>query len=201
MSLPFDTTHFLTSAATMAQCPADHGFEFAFCGRSNAGKSSAINYVTRQGKLAKTSKTPGRTQLINFFEVTTSVRLVDLPGFGYAKVPEKMRQNWQRFIDDYLRQRESLIGIVVVMDIRHPLREFDQGMIGWATDIGLDCHVLLAKCDKLKTGRRNKACIDVQSELPDHVSCQVLSSTHDIGRETLIETLSSWVEKDRPQTS
>ena len=144
MSLPFNTTHFITSAATMAQCPADHGFEFAFCGRSNAGKSSAINYVTRQGKLARTSKTPGRTQLINFFEVTTSVRLVDLPGFGYAKVPEKMRQNWQRFIDDYLRQRESLIGIVVVMDIRHPLREFDQRMISWATDIGLGCHVLLA---------------------------------------------------------
>ena len=113
------------------------------------------------------------------------------------KIKLKLSQNWQRFIDDYLRQRESLIGIVVVMDIRHPLREFDQGMIGWATDIGLGCHVLLAKCDKLKTGRRNKARMDVKSELPDNGSCQVLSSIHDIGRETLIETLSSWVERDR----
>ena len=193
MSLPFNTTQFLTSASTLKQCPPDQGSEFAFCGRSNAGKSSAINYVTRQGKLARTSKTPGRTQLINFFEVTPDVRLVDLPGFGYAKVPEKMREEWHRFIDQYLRHRDSLVGVVVVMDIRHPLREFDQGMVHWAAETGIGCHVLLTKCDKLKPGRRNQALMDVQRHLPDSSTCQVLSSTHDIGRDALIETLSGWV--------
>lgn len=194
MSLPFNTTQFLTSASTLSQCPPDQGSEFAFCGRSNAGKSSAINYMTRQGKLARTSKTPGRTQLINFFEVTPEVRLVDLPGFGYAKVPEEMRVRWHQFIDDYLRHRESLVGVVIVMDIRHPLRDFDQGMLRWVSETGIACHVLLTKCDKLKHGRRQRTLSDVTARLPSKTTCQVLSSTHDIGRDTLIETVSGWVQ-------
>ena len=150
MSLKFKTAKFVTSAATLAQCPADEGAEIAFCGRSNAGKSSAINALTDQKALARTSKTPGRTQLINFFMLNDESKLVDLPGYGYAKVPVSIKEHWHRHLDEYLRDRKSLRGMVLLVDIRHPLREFDEMMIEWSIDSGLPLHILLTKADKRK---------------------------------------------------
>ena len=129
MALAFESAQFIKSAAQLNDCPADVGAEVAFAGRSNAGKSSAINCLTRQTRLARTSKTPGRTQLLNFFSITPTTRLVDLPGYGYAKVPQAMRDAWHRNIDDYLRERMSLVGIVLVMDVRHPMKPFDEMML------------------------------------------------------------------------
>lgn len=191
--LDFGEAAFITSAARLSQCPADEGREVAFCGRSNAGKSSAINYLTGQNKLARTSKTPGRTQLINFFQLSDSARLVDLPGYGYAKVPSKMRDAWHENIDIYLRNRNSLAGVVLVMDIRHPLKEFDQMMLEWAFETSLPLHIILTKCDKLKRGAQNAVLFNVRNQLPDTMSVQLYSSTHDIGRDELIRTLVSWL--------
>ncbi|MEX0942834.1 MAG: ribosome biogenesis GTP-binding protein YihA/YsxC [Pseudomonadales bacterium] len=193
--LDFGEAAFITSAAKLSQCPPDHGHEVAFCGRSNAGKSSAINYLTGQNKLARTSKTPGRTQLINFFRLDDSARLVDLPGYGYAKVPTKMRDAWHENIDTYLRNRNSLSGVVLVMDIRHPLKEFDQMMLEWAFETGLPLHIILTKCDKLKRGAQNAVLFNVRDQLPDTMSVQLFSSTHDIGRDELIRTLASWLSE------
>ena len=123
---------FLTSASKVSQCPADEGWEVAFAGRSNAGKSSAINSLTDNKKLARTSRTPGRTQLINFFALTDTQRLVDLPGYGYAKVPMAIKQAWNKQLENYLRQRESLRGMILLMDSRHPMQPFDEQMLGWA---------------------------------------------------------------------
>jgi GTP-binding protein len=129
--------------------PADTGAEIAFAGRSNAGKSSALNVICDQTGLARTSKTPGRTQLLNVFVLDEARRLIDLPGYGYAKVPEKMRDHWRQMIDAYLRERQSLRGVVLIMDSRHPLKEFDQQMLAFCRDIDLACHILLTKSDKL----------------------------------------------------
>ncbi len=189
----FTSASFLTSAAKLSQCPPDEGCEIAFCGRSNAGKSSTLNYLTNTPGLARTSKTPGRTQLINFFELADGLRLVDLPGFGYAKVPQKVKEAWHRNIDNYLRNRSSLIGLVAVMDIRHPLKDFDTTMIDWGVESELNVHVVLTKCDKLKSGARKSATMKVNAALPDSVTVQALSSTHDIGRNVLMSTLSGWV--------
>ncbi len=126
----------------------------AFAGRSNAGKSSALNTLTNQKSLARTSKTPGRTQLINLFEVADGKRLVDLPGYGYAEVPEEMKRKWQRALGEYLEKRQSLQGLVVLMDIRHPLKDLDQQMIEWAVDSNIAVSVLLTKADKLASGAR-----------------------------------------------
>lgn len=191
--LEFSDASFLTSADRLSGCPADVGAEIAFCGRSNAGKSSALNYLTRSRNLARTSKTPGRTQLINFFALADDVRLVDLPGYGYAKVPQKLKADWHRNIDTYLRSRDSLVGLVAVMDIRHPLKEFDEMMIAWASEAGLGVHVVLTKCDKLKSGARKRALTQVENELPPGVTVQVLSATHDIGRDALEKVLRSWL--------
>jgi len=146
---PFRHAQFLTSAPELRKMPADTGAEIAFAGRSNAGKSSALNAICDQSSLARTSKTPGRTQLLNVFGLEEGKRLVDLPGYGYAKVPEAMRVRWREVIDTYLRERESLKGVVLIMDSRHPLREFDQQMLVFCRDIGIACHCLLTKADKL----------------------------------------------------
>jgi GTP-binding protein len=143
---------FLTSANRADGFPPDQGLEVAFAGRSNAGKSSAINVLCGQRALARTSKTPGRTQMINFFTLDDERRLVDLPGYGYAKVPASMRAGWRRLMERYLRGRGSLAGLVVVMDIRHPLTEQDWEMVGWAHERDLPVHVLLTKADKLRRG-------------------------------------------------
>ena len=132
IKLNYHKTHFLTSSPNLKSLPEDSGVEIAFAGRSNAGKSTALNALTNQKNLARTSKTPGRTQLINLFEVEPQCKLVDLPGYGYADVPEQMKLQWQQALGEYLQKRECLAGIVILMDIRHPLKDLDQQMIEWA---------------------------------------------------------------------
>lgn len=149
----YQLTHFVTSAPDIRHLPADTGIEVAFAGRSNAGKSSALNTLTNQKNLARTSKTPGRTQLINLFEVAEGKRLVDLPGYGYAQVPEEMKIKWQRALGN-TEKRLCLKGLVVLMDIRHPLKDLDQQMIEWAVESDIQVLVLLTKADKLASGAR-----------------------------------------------
>jgi GTP-binding protein len=161
---PFRNASFLTSAHEPRQLPADTGAEIAFAGRSNAGKSSALNVICDQTGLARTSKTPGRTQLLNVFVLDDARRLIDLPGYGYAKVPEKMREHWRIAIDAYLRERESLCGVVLIMDSRHPLKDFDQQMLGFCRDINLACHVLLTKADKLSRGEAAQTLATLRKE-------------------------------------
>jgi GTP-binding protein len=194
MSVNFQIARFLTSASTLEQCPPDIGAEVAFCGRSNAGKSSAINALTHQKSLARTSKTPGRTQLINFFELSDTIRLVDLPGYGYAKVPVSVKDHWRRHLDDYLTARECLKGMVLLVDIRHPLKEFDQSMITWSVQSSLPLHILLTKADKLKRGGQQNALLGVRKALPEGVTVQVFSATKRQGLEALKETLSGWLK-------
>ena len=155
MPSPFHNAQFLSSAFRLDQLPEDEGAELAFAGRSNAGKSTAINRLTRQKNLCKTSKTPGRTQLINMFSLNESHRLVDLPGYGFAKVPVKMRQHWDQVLSRYLLERRSLVGLVVVVDIRRGLGDLDLGLIDLVGP-DLPVHILLAKADKLKHGARQK---------------------------------------------
>jgi len=161
----FATAVYLKSAPSLRDCPPDTGREVAFAGRSNAGKSSAINVLTRQGKLARTSKTPGRTQLINFFTLTESVRLVDLPGYGFAKVPIAMKRKWDKHLAEYLQERHSLKALVLLMDIRHPLQEYDLQMIHWARDCHLPLHLLLTKADKLNNGPAKAVQLGVEKQL------------------------------------
>lgn len=162
---PFRNAQFVTSAAELRQLPADAGAEIAFAGRSNAGKSSALNAICDQTALARTSKTPGRTQLLNVFALDEARRLVDLPGYGYAKVPEAMRERWRGLIDKYLRERDSLRAVVLIMDSRHPLKEFDQLMLAYCRDIGLACHCLLTKADKLSRSEGARTLAQVRKEI------------------------------------
>ena len=155
---------FIKSASLVEQCPADIGLEVAFAGRSNAGKSSALNTLTH-ARLARTSKTPGRTQLINFFQLDEDRRLVDLPGYGYAKVPLELKEHWKKHLDAYLTQRNSLAGVVLVMDIRHPLSEFDCMMLDWAQMSQIPVHVLLSKSDKLAFGAAKNALLKIQTTM------------------------------------
>ncbi|MGA9335011.1 MAG: ribosome biogenesis GTP-binding protein YihA/YsxC [Rudaea sp.] len=161
---PLRHAQFLLSAPNPGKLPRDTGAEIAFAGRSNAGKSSALNTICDQKGLARTSKTPGRTQLLNVFALDEARRLVDLPGYGYAKVPEAMREQWRHAIDAYLRERESLRGVVLIMDSRHPLKDFDRQMLGYCRDIGLACHVLLTKADKLGRGEAARTLALVRRE-------------------------------------
>ena len=196
--LNYPTARFMISAPTLALCPDDTGAEVAFAGRSNAGKSSAINALTQQNALARTSRTPGRTQLINFFTVMNdeSRRLVDLPGYGYAKVPEAVKIEWQKHLSDYLRGRFSLRGLVLLMDVRHPLTEFDQMMLDYADQRGMPVHILLTKADKLKRGPASAAMQKVRSRLKeweDLVSVQLFSSLKRDGVDTLSQKLDQWL--------
>ena len=160
----FRSAQFVLSASQLHQLPEDTGAEIAFAGRSNAGKSSALNAICDQTGLARTSKTPGRTQLLNVFALDEGKRLVDLPGYGYAKVPIKVRDHWRKLIDDYLRERESLRAVVLIMDSRHPLKEFDQQMLTYCTGINLPCLLLLAKADKLSRNEAAKTLAAVRKE-------------------------------------
>jgi len=187
---------FLTSAAKLSQCPADAGWEVAFAGRSNAGKSSAINSLTNNKKLAKTSRTPGRTQLINFFELSDSQRLVDLPGYGFAKVPLAVKQEWTKQLEIYLQNRLCLRGLILLMDVRHPLQPFDQQMLDWALQASMPVHILLTKSDKLKRGAATAALLQVRSELRDHAdltSVQLFSALKHEGHKELIVVLDAWL--------
>ncbi len=198
LSLPFESSQFIKSAARLSDCPPDGGLEVAFAGRSNAGKSSAINCLTRQTRLARTSKTPGRTQLLNFFAVTPNARLVDLPGYGYAKVPQAMREAWHRNIDAYLRHRNSLAGIVLVMDVRHPMKPFDEMMLEWSHDSATLSHLLLTKADKLSRGASASTLAKIRSSLPPHATAQLFSATTRVGRDELAQQLNVWLEAAEP---
>ena len=195
----FNTVKFLISAQTLQQCPEDAGCEVAFAGRSNAGKSSAINTLTRNKGLARTSKTPGRTQLINHFEIEPEKRLVDLPGYGYAKVPKAIKAKWDRNLAEYLQKRSSLTGMVLLMDIRHPLQDYDQQMLNWAAQASLPVHILLTKADKLKRGPAMSSLLGVEKLLRDMdpgytlLSAQIFSSLKKTGLQELEQKLTSWL--------
>ena len=171
--------------------------EVAFAGRSNAGKSSALNRLTGHKKLARTSKTPGRTQLINYFQIgELPLALVDLPGYGFAKVPLAVKNEWQRELDNYLQNRDALIGLVLLMDIRHPLKEFDNAMIQWAKRSEMPLHILLTKADKLKRGPAQSALLQVRkavSSLGNLVNVQTYSSLNGEGTDILQKRLNSWL--------
>ena len=187
---------FLTSAAKFAQCPPDTGWEVAFAGRSNAGKSSAINSLTNNKKLAKTSKTPGRTQLINFFAVSDRQRLVDLPGYGFAKVPLAVKREWTKQLEHYLQNRQCLRGLILLMDVRHPLQPFDQQMLDWALQALMPVHILLTKADKLKKGAAGTALLQVRAALRPHAdltSVQLFSALKHAGHQELIAVLDAWL--------
>ncbi|GKW29726.1 putative GTP-binding protein EngB [Pectobacterium carotovorum subsp. carotovorum] len=191
----YHMTRFIISAPDIRHLATDSGIEVAFAGRSNAGKSSALNTLTNQKNLARTSKTPGRTQLINLFQVVDGVRLVDLPGYGYAEVPEQMKIKWQRALGEYLQKRNSLKGLVVLMDIRHPLKDLDQQMIQWAVDVQLPVLVLLTKADKLASGARKTQLNMVrEAVLPfmGDIQVEAFSSLKKLGVDKLRQKLDNW---------
>ncbi|EJA7222901.1 YihA family ribosome biogenesis GTP-binding protein [Escherichia coli] len=200
-NLNYQQTHFVMSAPDIRHLPSDTGIEVAFAGRSNAGKSSALNTLTNQKSLARTSKTPGRTQLINLFEVADGKRLVDLPGYGYAEVPEEMKRKWQRALGEYLEKRQSLQGLVVLMDIRHPLKDLDQQMIEWAVDSNIAVLVLLTKSDKLASGAR-KAQLNMVREavlaFNGDVQVETFSSLKKQGVDKLRQKLDTWFSEMQP---
>lgn len=200
-SLNYRHTAFYKSAPRLSQCPPNEGREVAFAGRSNAGKSSALNALTGSNKLARTSKTPGRTQLINFFTVTEDIYLVDLPGYGYAKVPEAMKKEWQHHMTDYLERREPLVGLVLLMDIRHPMKEFDQMMLNWSVSANMPLHILLTKSDKLKQGAAKQALNKLKQELSrfPQVSIQLFSSLKKTGVDQLASRLDEWLLAPDPE--
>ena len=187
------------SVAQLDKLPVDEGAEVAFAGRSNAGKSSAINRITGQKSLARTSKTPGRTQLINFFRLDEQRCLVDLPGYGYAKVAEAIKRRWQETMEQYLSSRQSLKGLILLMDVRHPLKEVDQQLLHWCWEVGMPVHVMLTKADKFKRGAAQNALLQVQRELAEHspdglTSVQLFSSTKGTGLDEVYRVLDAWLE-------
>lgn len=209
MANPFARARYLLSAHTPNQLPPDGGFEVAFAGRSNAGKSTALNAICQQGSLARVSKTPGRTQQLVFFDFAPKTGeapgdrfLVDLPGYGYAKVPKDLQAHWQAFIDRYFATREALRGLVVVMDIRHPLKDYDLQMLGYAANRGLPAHALLTKADKLGRGAQMQALQAVRRELAqrfgDTVGVQVFSGESKQGVDEARAVIAGWLELGAP---
>lgn len=189
---------FLISAAKLAQLPQDTGPEVAFAGRSNAGKSSAINRLCGQKSLARTSKTPGRTQLINLFQLDDKRHLVDLPGYGYAKVAEDIKRRWQQTMETYLSERQALQGLILLMDVRHPLKDVDQQLLEWCWHVGMPVHVLLTKADKLKRGAAQNTLLQVRRELgsraPDGLcSVQLFSALKGTGLPETYQVLDRWL--------
>jgi len=193
----YHRSQFLTSASQPSQFPEPDGFEVAFAGRSNAGKSSAINTLCQNKSLARTSKTPGRTQLINFFTLDEERRLVDLPGYGYAKVPEKMRLQWQKLMESYLGHRSNLCGLVIIMDIRHPMKEYDLQMLDWCNHFGTPSHIVLTKADKLKRGPALQVRQNIIKQCKQEgfdTSVQIFSALKNTGLEDLQLTLDNWFQ-------
>lgn len=188
---------FLKSSSALADLPEDKGFEVAFVGCSNVGKSSTLNTLVDNAKLARTSKTPGRTQLINLFSLDATRRLVDLPGFGYADVPEEVKIKWQRLMDAYLRERRCLVGVVLIMDIRTPFKPFEKQMITWGVASRVPMHLVLNKIDKLSTSAVKSARARVEKALEDYddvPSIQLFSAKEKTGLEQLRHTLDVWYE-------
>ena len=191
---PYRAASYVISAHNLKQLPADTGIEVAFAGRSNAGKSSAINALTEQKSLARTSKTPGRTQQIVIFSIDPSRRIADLPGYGYAKVPEKLRAHWRHVMQIYFHTRASLRGVVLLMDIRHPMRPFDEQMINWCSFRGIGCHAVLTKADKLKRGPGQSALLQIRKGLPQGATAQTFSARSGVGKQELVSLLNEWYE-------
>jgi len=192
---------FTTSVPKPSLAPPDAGMEVAFAGRSNAGKSSALNAITSQKALSRVSKTPGRTQHLIFFELDEQRRLVDLPGYGYARVPVKVKQEWQRAMETYLNQRKALRGLVLLMDIRHPLTDFDSQMLSWCQHSQMPVHILLTKADKLKRGAATNTLLQVKRTLKDmtNVSLQLFSATKKTGVDEARAMLDNWLEVEQPE--
>lgn len=191
----YHQTKFVTSAPDIRHLPNDHGIEIAFAGRSNAGKSSALNALTQQKNLARTSKTPGRTQLINLFEVAEGIRLVDLPGYGYAEVPESIKRQCQQAFSEYLQKRTCLKGLIILMDIRHPLKDIDIQMIEWSVAMNIPILVLLTKADKLVPNKQKAQIIAVRNRLKTvagNIQVDTFSSLKKIGIDKLKLTLDEW---------
>ncbi|HEB82654.1 MAG TPA: YihA family ribosome biogenesis GTP-binding protein [Gammaproteobacteria bacterium] len=187
---------FLLSAGKAGQFPQG-GREVAFAGRSNAGKSSAINTLCDNKGLARTSKTPGRTQLVNFFELDDSRRLVDLPGYGFAKVPPSVKQAWQRLMTNYLSDQQSLCGLVIIMDIRHPMNEYDWQMLQWCQHYDLPAHILLTKADKLKRNAQMQSKMKTIRQLKEaqvDASVQIFSALKKDGLGELVIKLDEWLD-------
>ena len=188
---------FILGAAEPKQFPNDSLVEIAFAGRSNVGKSSAINAITNRRKLARTSKQPGRTQQINFFSMGENARLVDLPGYGFAQVPLAVKKKWQETIHTYLADRQNLIILVLLMDIRHPLTDLDRQMLKWASDSKLPTQILLTKADKFKKGKIASTVLSVERELdklPGQFAVEAFSSQNYLGVNEMRSQLAEWVE-------
>jgi GTP-binding protein len=195
MNPVYHQAKFINSAPRLQDAPPDQGMEIAFAGRSNAGKSSAINTLVQQNALARVSKTPGRTQLLNFFAIDEQRKLVDLPGYGYAKVPLAIKNDWQKMMESYLKNRQALCGIVLVMDIRHPMTEFDWQMVEWCEHSKLPLHILLTKADKLKFGAAKNTLLKVQKELGNTsivVTLQLFSALNKTGIDDIHQMLDEW---------
>jgi GTP-binding protein len=195
MNPVYHQAKFINSAPRLQDAPPDQGMEIAVAGRSNAGKSSAINTLVQQNALARVSKTPGRTQLLNFFAIDEQRKLVDLPGYGYAKVPLAIKNDWQKMMESYLKNRQALCGIVLVMDIRHPLTEFDWQMVEWCEHSKLPLHILLTKADKLKFGAAKNTLLKVQKELGNTsivVTLQLFSALNKTGIDDIHQMLDEW---------
>tara|TARA_R110000787_G_scaffold182726_1_gene294753 strand:- start:30834 stop:31490 length:657 start_codon:yes stop_codon:yes gene_type:complete len=193
---------FTISAPDIRRLPADSGIEVAFAGRSNAGKSSALNTLTNQKSLARTSKTPGRTQLINIFEIAENKRLVDLPGYGFAKVPMEMKKKWQKALGEYLEKRQCLKGLVILMDIRHPLKDLDMDLIQWAADGELPVLALLTKSDKLSQGKVSAQVLAVKKQLASlnaDIKVQAFSSLKRTGSAQADAVICDWFQDENIQ--
>lgn len=197
LKINYQQAAFLLSAASLHHLPLDTGAEVAFVGRSNAGKSSALNCITGIKGLARTSKTPGRTQLINLFQLDSQRRLVDLPGYGYAKVSLASKESWQALVNRYLTHRASLKGLILVMDIRHPLKPMDWQLLNWTADMNLPVHILLTKADKLNRDPANRTLIKTKQALCNEaklISVQLFSSQKGLGVEEARKQLDEWLK-------
>lgn len=196
MSNPnYEKATFMLSVANLSQLPPDQGIEVAIVGRSNAGKSSVLNQLTHNKNLARVSKTPGRTQHINLFSLDKDRRLADLPGYGYAKVPTAVKHQWERLLDDYLRNRDSLQGLILVMDIRHPFKEFDKQLLIWSSQCQLPVHILLNKVDKITFQEAKKTLRLVNDAVPIYptlVTYQTFSALKGSGIKELRGKLDEW---------
>lgn len=193
--LPAQPT-FIKGAYTLQQLPEDDGIEVAFAGRSNVGKSSILNTLAGVKSLARTSKTPGRTQEINFFDLGNDRRLVDLPGYGYAKVTESKQRHWADTLGEYLLSRASLAGLILLMDVRHPLKEYDRNMVHWCTEAELPVYVILNKADKLSRGKAGASLLQVKKQLAEFPieGIQLFSALKRTGVDEALQQLCRWLD-------
>ena len=202
MEIDFRRCEFLKGAVKLSQCPPQGIPEVAFAGRSNAGKSSALNCITGRRGLARASKTPGRTREINFFDLGDGGRLVDLPGYGFARVPENLRKQWRQMMETYLSKRDDLRGVILMMDVRHPLTDFDRQMLEWTGSVGLPCHILLTKADKLSRGKSGSVLLQLRKAIAEQpqISAQLFSSLASLGVDEAKAQITTWLQTEVPAT-